>query len=86
MAGRAGSRGGFGRRILSSAKNSSSKRLRDTLAFTTCQIEVALTANTDTTSLSAYVVASFKEKWKELNRKGHKKMSYQMSQFPFGFN
>ena len=37
MAGSCGFRGGFGSRIFSSAKSSSSIRFKDTLAFTTCQ-------------------------------------------------
>ena len=42
MAGNPGSRGGFGRRTLSSAESSSSRRFKDTFAFTTCQSKAAL--------------------------------------------
>ena len=45
MAGSPGSRGGFGRRILSSAKNSSSSRFKDTFAFTACQTKETLEAS-----------------------------------------
>jgi hypothetical protein len=44
IAGSPGSRGGFGRRILSSAKSSSSRRFKDTFALTTCQTKSALEA------------------------------------------
>jgi hypothetical protein len=44
IAGSPGSRGGFGRRILSSAKSSSSSRFKDTFALTTCQTKAALEA------------------------------------------
>lgn len=37
MAGSCGFKGGFGSRIFSSARSSSSIRFKDTLAFTTCQ-------------------------------------------------
>ena len=42
MAGNPGSRGGFGRRTLSSAESSSSRRFEDTFALTTCQSKAAL--------------------------------------------
>jgi hypothetical protein len=37
IAGIPGSRGGFGAKILSSARNSSSRRCNDVFAFTTCK-------------------------------------------------
>lgn len=36
MAGSLGSRGGLGNKVLSSERNNSSKRCRDTFVFTTC--------------------------------------------------
>lgn len=44
MAGSLGSTGGLGRRILSSCKNSSSRRFNETFAFTACQGAAALEA------------------------------------------
>jgi len=48
-AGKEGSRRGFGRRILSSAKNSSSRRFKDTFAFTTCKIKTIRNQKNETT-------------------------------------
>ena len=52
MAGSPGSWGGFGRRILSSAKSSSSKRFKDTFALTTCQSNATLEAEKQYNNLS----------------------------------